>query len=47
MEKSKKTCQTCRKREATKRLLNSAGRPMWRCDVCFSLKNKPGFTRKQ
>ena len=42
----KRTCQVCRTREAEKQVRTSDGKKMWRCLVCYELKNRVGFSQR-
>jgi len=47
MTEKQKTCQVCRMNPATAKGKNSRGGIQWRCQICFDLKNRIGFTNKK
>lgn len=46
MTAKKPFCQVCRTREAEKQVRTSDGKKMWRCLVCYELKNRVGFSQR-
>jgi len=41
-----KTCQTCRKEPATKRVITDDGKNWrWKCQTCLTKKQVAGFTK--